>query len=198
MGCLRLFPWTDPLGAADSTIHTRFLKRRALPSLLWCVSSPHARKRSAKEAPAAPLPGARQKASSLQPGTDPAADAQGCPCPAQTQPDGRSPAQGRAGGVQGNAAHSIAWGLPPARQPRPARKSPRRAAPPAQRGTRRRGRANPARWTKPGTGPGWWDAQEAAGRTVGARQPGQHQEEGRPDQAARNGITSAPRRSVSR
>ena len=31
MGCLRLFPWTDPLGAADSTIHTRFLKRRAPP-----------------------------------------------------------------------------------------------------------------------------------------------------------------------
>lgn len=55
-----------------------------------------------------------------------------------------------------------------------------------------------SRWTKPGTGPGWWHAQGAAGRTVGARQPGQHQEEGRPDQAARNGITSAPRRSVSR
>ena len=31
MGCLRLFPWTDPLGTADSTIHTRFLKRRAPP-----------------------------------------------------------------------------------------------------------------------------------------------------------------------
>ena len=31
MGCLRLFPWTDPPGAADSTIHTRFLKRRAPP-----------------------------------------------------------------------------------------------------------------------------------------------------------------------
>ena len=137
--------------------------------MLWCVSSPHARKRSAKEAPAAPLPGARQKASSLQPGTDPAADAQGCPCPAQTQPDGRSPAQGRAGGVQGNAAQSIAWGLPPARQPRPARKSPRRAAPPAQRGTRRRGRANPARWTKPGTGPGWWCAASAAGHSRRAR-----------------------------
>ena len=55
-----------------------------------------------------------------------------------------------------------------------------------------------SRWTKPGTGPGWWYAQGAAGRTVSARQPGQHQEEGRPDQAARNGITSAPRRSVSR
>jgi hypothetical protein len=101
------------------------------------------RKRSAKEPPAAPLPGARSKASSLQAdtGTGHAADAQGSPCPDQEQPDGRSPARGRAGGVQRDAAGSIAWGLPSAGQPRPARKNPRRAVHPAQRGTRRRGRA---------------------------------------------------------
>lgn len=79
-----------------------FRKEGHPPVVPWCWSSGHARKPSAKETPAAPLSGARWKASSQadrhRPGH--AADAQGSPCPDQTQPDGRSPARGRAGGVQ--------------------------------------------------------------------------------------------------
>ena len=153
-----------------------FSEKKAAPSVSWCLSSGHARKPSAKETPAAPLPGARSKASSPQAGTGTghAAGAQGSPCPDQTQPDGRSPAQGRAGGVQRGAAESNAWGLPSAGQPRPARKNPRRAVHPAQRGTCRHAcsarrevvqasTGRKARQTKPGTRPGRWCAAGGSG-----------------------------------
>jgi hypothetical protein len=202
----RLFPWINPPWSGHSPFPGCFLKRRLPPVLAWCVSSIHARKPSAKETPASPLSGARWKASSQadrhRPGH--ATGAQGGPCPDQTQPDGRSSARGRAGGVQRDAAESNAWGMPSAsrhgqRERTPAAPSTRRSVEPVGvpavpgADTARHGRAIQPDGRSPAQGRAGGLCLRSPAWT---RAPIRHQEEGR--QAARIGITCAPMRSVSR
>lgn len=103
-----------------------------------------------------------------QTGTGHAAEAQGIPDQTSTArwtKPGTRPGWWCAAGSSRVERLGYAIGQPP----RPARKNLRRAVHPAQRGTcrhacsarRRHSPArpgNPARWTKPGTGPGWWRA----------------------------------------
>lgn len=182
-----------------------FSEKKAAPSVSWCLSSGHARKPSAKETPRRAA--SRRTVEGIQPAGRhrhrhrPCSRRTGQPMPrpdtARWTKPGARPGRWRAAGCSRVERLGHAIGQPP----RPARKNPRRAVHPAQRGTCRhacsaRRRDSPA---QPGQSSQMDEARHRAGLVAcgrcfrspaRTRAPIRHQEEGR--QAARIGITCAP------
>lgn len=206
IGCRCLFPWTDPPGAVNSTIRSRFPKRRAPPRVHGAGRGGPAetqRERNPRRA------ASRRTVEGIQPAGRhrPCSRRTGQPMPrpdtARWTKPGARPGRWHAAGCSRveRLGHAIG------QLPRPARKNPRRAVHPAQRGTCRhacsaRRRDSPA---QPGQSSQMDEARHRAGLVAcgrcfrspaRTRAPIRHQEEGL--QAARIGITCAPMRSVSR